>query len=105
MSVDVLQEKIRKMKNPSVLELAPIFSELPPHIAQEEATPAAACVRFGKELLEQLRVQERHKEVKGCVIVRDDGKECCLLLAKLPQIKFIRYREPCNTFKVELLKS
>ena len=55
MSVDILQEKIRKMKNPSVLELAPIFSELPPHIAQEEATPAAACVRFGKELLEQLK--------------------------------------------------
>ena len=55
MSVDVLQEKIRKMKNPSVLELAPIFSELPPHIAQEEATPAAACVRFCKELLEQLK--------------------------------------------------
>ena len=55
MSVDILQEKIRKLKNPSVLELAPIFSELPPHIAQEEATPAAACVRFCKELLEQLK--------------------------------------------------
>ena len=55
MSVDILQEKIRKLKNPSVLELAPIFSELPPHIAQEEATPAAACVRLCKELLEQLK--------------------------------------------------
>ena len=60
---------------------------------------------YFKELLEQLRVQERHKEIKGCVVVRDDGKECCLLLAKLPQIKLIRYRESCNTFKVELLES
>ena len=30
MSVDVLQEKIRKMKNPSVLELAMLLCDLPP---------------------------------------------------------------------------
>ena len=55
MSVDILQEKIRKLKNPSVLELAPLVGELPPHIAQEEATPAAACVRYCTELLAQLK--------------------------------------------------
>ena len=55
MSVDILQEKIRKLKNPSVLELAPVFSELPAHIAQEEITPAAACSRFCTELLTRLK--------------------------------------------------
>lgn len=55
MSVDILQEKIRKLKNPSVLELAPVFSELPAHIAQEEITPAAACGRFCTELLIRLK--------------------------------------------------
>lgn len=55
MSVDILQEKIRKLKNPSVLELAPMLQELPPHIVQEEGTRAAACTRFCTELLSQLK--------------------------------------------------
>ena len=36
MSVDVLQEKIRKTKNPSVLELSVATSQIPPHLLQEE---------------------------------------------------------------------
>ena len=50
MSVDSLQEKIRKTKNPSVLELAMAVSDLPPQFAQNAEGYAAFC----RELLEHL---------------------------------------------------
>lgn len=55
MSVDILQEKIRKCKNPSVVELGMPIRELPPHIVQEEGGAAAACSRFCHELLDGLK--------------------------------------------------
>lgn len=55
MSIDSLQEKIRKTKNPSVLELNMPVSDLPPHILEGEDTPAAAFARVCRELMEQLR--------------------------------------------------
>ena len=51
MSVDRLQEKIRKMKNPSVLELAVPVSNLPPQFPQSTEGYAAFC----RELLEQFQ--------------------------------------------------
>lgn len=54
MAVDMLQEKIRKTKNPSVLELAVPVSDLPPHML-EGATKAAAYGRFCRELLDGLK--------------------------------------------------
>jgi len=54
-SIDVLQEKIRKTKNPSVL-VAEAFPEwIPPHILQESEDACAACLRFYSELLETLK--------------------------------------------------
>ena len=43
MSVDILQEKIRKMKNPSMLELALPLSDLPPQFEQTAAGYASFC--------------------------------------------------------------
>ena len=51
MSVDILQEKIRKTKNPSMVELCLAASDLPPHLMEEEGSAAAAYGRFSKELL------------------------------------------------------
>ena len=51
MSVDVLQEKIRKLKNPSMLELAMPLSDLPPQFEQNAAGYGAFC----RELLEGLK--------------------------------------------------
>lgn len=51
MSVDILQEKIRKMKNPSVLELALPLSDLPPQFART----ADGYTDFCCELLEALQ--------------------------------------------------
>lgn len=51
MSVDVLQEKIRKMKNPSMVELALPLSDLPPQFSQDAAGYGAFC----RELLGGLK--------------------------------------------------
>ncbi len=55
MSVDVLQEKIRKSKNPSMVELCLAPSDFPPHILAEEGNTADAYCRFCKELLTALK--------------------------------------------------
>lgn len=55
MSVDHLQDKIRKLKNPSVLELGIPVSQLPPHLLQEEGSASAALARFCRELLDALK--------------------------------------------------
>lgn len=51
MSVDILQEKIRKIKNPSMLELAMPLSDLPPQFVQNAAGYGAFC----RELLSGLK--------------------------------------------------
>ena len=56
MSIDVLQEKIRKMKNPSMIDLTLPAAELPPHLLQEEGSKAKAYGRFCRELVERLKV-------------------------------------------------
>ena len=51
MSVDILQEKIRKTKNPTVLELAMPVSDLPPKFSRNADGYASFC----RELLEYLK--------------------------------------------------
>lgn len=51
MSVDILQEKIRKMKNPSMLELTLPLGDLPPQFAKN----AEGYGMFCRELLEGLK--------------------------------------------------
>lgn len=55
MSVDILQEKIRKTKNPSMLELGVPIAGLPSHILAESDSSAAALARFCRELMEHLK--------------------------------------------------
>lgn len=55
MSIDVLQEKIRKMKNPSMIDLSLPVAELPSHLMEEEGSKARAYGRFCRELLERLK--------------------------------------------------
>lgn len=55
MSIDVLQDKIRKMKNPSVLDLSITVLELAPHLLAEEGSAAGAYSRFCRELLGALK--------------------------------------------------
>ena len=55
MSIDVLQEKIRKTKNPSMIDLALKISDLPPHLMEEEGSAAAAYGCFCREILTALK--------------------------------------------------
>lgn len=55
MSIDVLQDKIRKTKNPTMLDLTLPASELPPQLLAEEGSKAKAYGRFCRELLEKLK--------------------------------------------------
>ncbi len=55
MAVDTLQEKIRKLKNPSMLELAADPAVVPRYILNEEGSAAAGCGRYCRELLEGLK--------------------------------------------------
>ncbi|MBR5229667.1 MAG: hypothetical protein IKW01_02330 [Firmicutes bacterium] len=55
MSIDMLQEKIRKTKNPSMVDLALKFSDLPHHLVEEEGSVSSAYGRFCRELLCDLK--------------------------------------------------
>lgn len=55
MSVDKLQERIRKCKNPSVVDFFATPEQIPPHILQEEGNFTAAYNRFCRELLQGLK--------------------------------------------------
>lgn len=55
MSVDILQEKIRKLKNPSIVDLTVDPACLPPHILADSPSPAAAYERFCREMLGALK--------------------------------------------------
>lgn len=55
MSVDILQEKIRKTKNPAMLEFGMPVADLPPYILEEEGSAPSAYGRFCRELLAGLK--------------------------------------------------
>lgn len=54
MSIDKLQERIRKLKNPSMVDFSVDFSQIPPHILEAEGNEIFAYERFCRELLDGL---------------------------------------------------
>ena len=55
MSVDVLQDKIRKTKNPSMVDLALCAWDLPRHLLEAAGSEAKAYGLFCRQILETLR--------------------------------------------------
>lgn len=55
MSIDKLQEKIRKRKNPSVIDFDASFEHIPPHLMEEEGSFVKAYGKFCLEIMEGLR--------------------------------------------------
>ena len=55
MSIDVLQDKIRKLKNPSMVDLALAAADLPGVLLEQEGSAAKAYGRFCLEMLENLK--------------------------------------------------
>ena len=58
-----------------------------------------------KELLEQLRVEDRDKEVKARIVIGNDSEKSHLPLSQALQIKLIGRGQRCKALKVELFKS
>lgn len=55
MSIDVLQDRIRKMKNPSVIDFGVTPEHLPQHLLDEEGSVLMAYCRFCRELMEGMK--------------------------------------------------
>lgn len=55
MSIDLLHEKIRKLKNPSVIDFGIKADCLPPHLMEEEGSLVKANGRFCRELMATLK--------------------------------------------------
>lgn len=55
MSIDLLQEKIRKCKNPLILDLALPADRLPKQLLEEERSASRAYGRFCREMLAELK--------------------------------------------------
>ena len=55
MSIDILHEKIRKLKNPSMIDFGVKKDSIPPHILAEEQDICGAYVRFCRELMAGLK--------------------------------------------------
>lgn len=55
MSMERLQEKIRKTKNPTILDFDMIPSQIPPHLMEEEGKFIKAHMRLCMELMDGLR--------------------------------------------------
>jgi orotidine-5'-phosphate decarboxylase len=54
-SIDKLHEKIRKLKNPSMVDFSVGQDSIPAHILQQEADELTAYVRFCRELMQALK--------------------------------------------------
>ena len=55
MSIDLLHSKIRKLKNPSVIDFGIKPEYLPPHLAAEEGSDLGGYVRFCREIMLALK--------------------------------------------------
>lgn len=55
MSIDILHDKIRKFKNPSMIDFGIKADAIPSHILQEEGNYLSAYTRFCRELLDGLK--------------------------------------------------
>lgn len=55
MSIDMLQERIRKLKNPSVIDFGVTPEHLPQHLLDEEGSVLLAYCRFCRELMQGMK--------------------------------------------------
>jgi len=75
MSIDKLQTRIRKLKNPSVLDLSVMPEHIPSHLLQAHSTRAAAYQQFCEELLTGLKdlIPAVRLSLSGCAVFGPDG--------------------------------
>ncbi len=91
MSIDRLQEKIRKLKNPSVINFDILPEHIPPQLRQEEGSFTRAYQHFCLELLEGLRpiVPAVRFNFGAMSLLGADGQ--CVLAKLLDEAKSMGY--------------
>lgn len=90
MSIDALQLKIRKMKNPSVIDLTVSQEQLPPELL-ELGSFAVAYDRFSTELMEALKETVPAVRFHYAAFALHGPEGLLLLNAKLEQAKKLGY--------------
>lgn len=75
MSIDKLQEKIRKCKNPSVVDFGVTPEQIPPQLLEAEGSFLKAYSRFCNELLKGLKgsVPAVRFSLNACAVLGPDG--------------------------------
>lgn len=55
MAIDMLQAKIRKLKNPSMIRMDVLPEQVPPHLVEEYGSISKAAFYYERELMQQLK--------------------------------------------------
>ncbi len=55
MAIDILQSKIRKLKNPSMIRMDVMPEQIPPHLVEKYGDVTKAAFFYERELMQQLR--------------------------------------------------
>ena len=89
MSIDTLQLKIRKLKNPSVIDFSVTKEQIPPALLEQEGTFLKAYERFCRELIEGLKdiVPAVRFDFKAFVLHGSEGLTLLRTLLELAQKK------------------
>jgi orotidine-5'-phosphate decarboxylase len=78
MAIDLLQDKIRKLKNPTIIDFTMKQEHIPPHILEEEENLCAAYARFCRELMEALKELVPAVRFSFTALALQDGGVSCL---------------------------
>lgn len=78
MAIDFLQDKIRKLKNPTIIDFTMKQEHIPPHILEEEEDFCAAYARFCRELMEALKELVPAVRFSFTALALQDGGVACL---------------------------
>jgi orotidine-5'-phosphate decarboxylase len=78
MAIDLLQDKIRKLKNPTIIDFTMKQEHIPPHILEEEENLCAAYARFCRELMQALKELVPAVRFSFTALALQDGGVSCL---------------------------
>ena len=81
------------------------IGELVHHKMHGNRQCAASAVRNLEQLLKQLRIQHRYKEVEARVVVGDQGKQRHLFGSQCFEVKLIYRAKQVQAFQIEFLQS
>ncbi len=91
MSIDLLHNRIRKMKNPSVVDFSVQPENIPPHLITEEGNFLPAYARFCRELMAELKDVVPAVRFSFDAFALEGGEGLLQLSALLKEAKVLDY--------------